>query len=150
MWLSLGLTAFKWPLCKCLNLEIQHACELQWDKQAFCASILRVGRWPVDSSRNYRCSVPPRRAKCRCWKAAHPDKAPAASLHAGREQIICYISLLARTYLHLLLFFFFNFPSKLMLLGSSSISQDGFFHWERSRKRGPLHMVKAWGLVDLF
>lgn len=69
--------------------------------QVFC----RVRRWPIDSSRNYRCSVPPRRAKCRCWKAAHPDKAPAASLHAGREQIICYISLLARTCLHLLLFF---------------------------------------------
>lgn len=106
--------------------------------QGFC----RVRHWPIDSSRNYRCSVPPRCAKCRCWRAAHPDEAPAAPLCAGREQIVCYISLLARIFLHLLLFF----CSKLMLLGCRSISQDGFFHQERSHKRRTTSYGQSVGL----
>lgn len=82
------------------NMHISSSGTCKRFVQGFC----RVRHWPIDSSRNYRCSVPPRCAKCRCWRAAHPDEAPAAPLCAGREQIVCYISLLARIFLRLLLF----------------------------------------------
>lgn len=119
--------------------------------RAFC----RVRRWPIDSSRAYRCSVPPRRAKRRGWKAAHPKEAPAASLHAGQEQILCYISLLGRTCIHLLPFFFF-LPfflfviflfSELMFFRLQEHFPKMDFSIEKGATReGPLHMVKAWGL----